>query len=559
MVATGWLVVRGVQAATALMRAEQIVGEMRTGLSGADPAAVISRLPELEAAASQARSATADPVWRAASRLPSVGPNLAAVATVSAALDDVARDALQSLDKVARLADLQGLRDPNGRIDLEPLVDAAPALASAAATAREATASMAAIDTSELATQLAGPVERVQSALAGVSDTLAGAARLTALLPPMLGADGPRTYLLLSLNSAELRSAGGIVGAVAVLRAEGGAVELLEQRTTVDFRVPPEPILPLTDEERRVHTDRLGRYLQNTVLTPDFPRTAELVTAFWRNNGGGEVDGVIATDPIAVSYLLAATGAVVEPGGRTLDQANVVAELLHDSYLRLLDPLDTDAFFTGVASTIFGAISSGEGDARTLLTELGRASGEHRVRVWSARPQEQASLLQTSAGGAFLSGGADDAAGLFLNDGTAGKVDYFLRSDVTIEELRCEATTTTATVRLDLTYEPPADITDYPRYVTGSTDLPAGWVATNLTVYAPVGGTLGPIRTADGVIGGLLATERGRAVEVMTSRLQPGESATYRFEIRTLGPMTELPVWLTPTISSPGLVTASCG
>ena len=542
------------------MRAEQIVGEMRTGLFDAGPAAVISRLPELEAAASQARSATDDPVWWAASRLPSVGPNLAAVATVSVALDDVARDALQNLDKVARLADLQGLRGTDGRIDLEPLVDAAPAVASAAATAREASASVAAVDTSELATQLAGPVERVQSALASVSDTLAGAARFTALLPPMLGADGPRTYLLLSLNSAELRSAGGIVGAVAVLRAEGGAVELLEQRTTVDFRAIPEPILPLTDEERRVHTDRLGRYLQNTVLTPDFPRTAELVTAFWRTNGGGEVDGVIATDPIVVSYLLAATGAVVEPGGRTLDQKNVVAELLHDSYLRLLDPLDTDAFFTGVASTIVNAIGSGEGDARTLLTELRRASGEHRVRVWSARPQEQALLRQTSAGGAFLSGGADDAAGLFFNDGTAGKVDYFLRTDVTVEEMRCEATTTTAIVRLDLTYEPPADIADYPRYVTGSsgTDLPTGWVATNLSVYAPVGGTLGSIRTVDGVIGGLLATEGGRAVEVLTSRLRPGESATYRFEIRTPGPVTELPVWLTPTITSPGLVTASC-
>ena len=67
-----------------------------------------------------------------------------------------------------------------------------------------------------------------------VAGALDAGAQVATLLPPMLGADGPRTYLLVSLNSAELRSAGGIVGAFAVLHAEDGAVDA--DRPALDHR-----------------------------------------------------------------------------------------------------------------------------------------------------------------------------------------------------------------------------------------------------------------------------------------------------------------------------------
>jgi hypothetical protein len=559
-VAAGWLVVRGVQAATALVHAQTIVRSMQADVSAASTSVVIARLPDLAKDAARARSATSDPIWWAAARLPGVGPDFAAVATVSAALDDVARAAGPTLAAIDTAALAQGMRGTDGRIDLQPLADAAPALARAASTTAAANASVAGIETRRLAGRLAGPVTQVQDGLTQVSGLLDNAARFAALLPPMLGADGPRTYLLLSLNSAELRTAGGIVGAVAVLRAENGSLNLVDQRTTADFPAVPATVLPLTPAELVVHTDRLGRWLQNTVMTPDFPRTAALVSQMWRTKTGGEVDGVIATDPVAVTYLLQATGAVVEPGGLRLGADNFLSALLHDSYLRLRDPLVADAFYTGVAATIFRAVGSGQGDARQVVQELGRAGGEHRIRVWSAHPAEERELRKTSAGGAFLSGGADDAAGVFLDDGTAGKVDYFLRTTAAVDTVTCDATSTTATVRLTLDYTPPADITAYPRYVTGfsGSDLPMGWVATNLTVYAPVGGTLGSSRLGDAAVGGLLASEGGRQVQVFTSRLAPGQSATYRFQLRTPGRVAALPVWVTPTLTSPGVLAAAC-
>lgn len=561
VLAAGWLVFRGWQAGTALVHAEQIVRDVRGNLSDVDTLAIAERLPALEEDTARAHAATADPVWWVAGHLPVVGPNFAAVATVAAALDDVVRVARPTLDGVAAIGEAQALRGTDGRIDLTPIADAAPALARAASTVAAAQAAVAGIDTDRLVGRLAGPVVQLQDGLAEASGLLDGAALFSGLLPPMLGLDGPRTYLLLSLNNAELRSAGGIVGAVAVLRAENGALDLLEQRSTLDFPILTEPVLPLTDAELTVHTVQLGLRIQNSVMSPDFPRTAALVTQFWRDTTGNDVDGVIAADAVAVTGLLGATGPVVEPGGLSLTADNFLDELLHLSYLRLPDPAVADTFYTGVAASIFRAIGSGQGEARRVVEELGKAGADHRIRVWSAHPEEQGQLVRTSVGGAFLSGGADDAAGVFLNDGSAGKLGYFLNADVSVDEVRCEAASTTAVVRVDLDFQPPAQVADLPRYVTGfsGSDLPVGWIATNLTVYAPVGGELGSTRLGDGVVGGLRATEADRAVEVLTSRLAPGEQATYRFEVRTPRAAQGLPVWLTPTLTSPGVLTAACG
>jgi hypothetical protein len=95
-------------------------------------------------------------------------------------------------------------------------------------------------------------------------------------------------------------------------------------------------------------------------------------------------------------------------------------------------------------------------------------------------------------------------------------------------------------------------------YVTGyhSDALPTGWVQTNVTVYSPVGGSIAEQRLDDSFVGGLAATEAGRAVSVLTSRLAPGGRATYRFTLPVRA--STLDVWTTPTLTSPGIVGGAC-
>lgn len=577
LAAGGWLAYRASQAAGALTEAGRVLGDLEGGLSGGDALLLANALPDLQADTARAREAATDPVWRLAEHLPWAGPNLVAVRTVAVAVDDVAVDALPAVAGLGDLVDDPQVRRADGSIDLTLFTRAAPALDRAARVTTTSAAAVGALDPDVLVERVAGPVTQVADALGRASTVLGSASRTAELLPPMLGADGPRTYLLLSLNSAELRSAGGIVGAVAAFTADQGAVRLVDQRSTLDLRSVDEPILPLTDEELAVHGDRLGRWIQNTVLTPDFPRSAELMAAMWTHKVGTPVDGVLAMDPVAVSYLLEATGPV-EAGGVELTADTVLDVLLRESYLRLPQAHVADEFYADVASEIFTAVSSGRGETGALLDSLVRASDERRVRVWSAHPQEQERLAGTSLGAHFLAppatgdgadvaaGGAAASPGVFLNDGSAGKLGYFLTTDVAVETLDCSAPPApgwaTAALRLTLEYAPPADIASYPQYVTGTADtgLPVGGIATNVTVYTPVGGRILDQRLDDSLVGGATATEAGRAVSLLTSRLLPGERVTYRLTMTVPAPDADsrVEVWTSPTLTSPGVTTAAC-
>lgn len=558
LVVAGWLAFRGYQAGTALLSAQDVVTEVQDDVAAGDTDQLQARLPGLRADLATARTATADPVWRLAENLPWAGANLEAVRVVTVSLDDVVRDALPALQRVDDVLAEREAPDSDGRIDLAPLLAAAPDIVSAAAGAHRAQEAVDAIDTDALVPQLVGPVEQLQVGMRQVAGALDAGAQVATLLPPMLGADGPRSYLLVSLNSAELRSAGGIVGAFAVLHAQDGAVSLTDQRSTIDLKGIDTPILPLTDEELALDTDRLGRWVQDAVITPDFPRSAQLLAARWAQDTGQTVDGVIATDPVGARYVLEATGPVTEPGGSTITAVDLLQVLLRDAYRDIADPAAADTFYAGVAASIFRAVGAGQGDQQGLVTALARAGSEGRIRLWSVHPQEQATLVRTTIGAAFLSGDFPDAVGVFLNDGTAGKLGYYLTTKVTVEDLQCTGPEPTATVRLDLAYDPPDDLSPLPVYVTGPATAarPVGVLSTNVTVYAPVGSPLQDLRLDEGYVGGLVATQSGRDVESVTSLLEPGASETYRVAV----PVHDgtVSVWTTPTLTSPGFVTATC-
>jgi len=559
LLAGGWLAFRGYQAVTALRDAQEGVSVIADVAREGDFARAEAELPRVQADLARARTAVQDPVWAAASVLPWAGDQLGAVRTVAVSLDDMVTavaPVVTALDSAltareqpgAQLADL-----------LAPLVAAAPDIVAAQDDVLAAAAQIAAIDTAALVPQLADAVTRVQDALPAVTSAMDLGGRAARLLPGMLGFDGPRTYLLVSLNPAELRAPGGIPGAFAVLRVEAGALTLVDQRSNTSFPALDEPVLPLTDSEQQLYTDRLGRWVQDAALTPDFPRTAQLLSARWQRESGQTVDGVIATDPVAVAALLAVTGPVTEPSGRTLTADNLVDDLLRDTYLRLADRNDADQYFNDVAATVLGAVVQGAGDDPVALAQaVGHEVGAGRVRVWSAVESEQSELAATQIGGAFLTGPFDDALGVFLDDGTTGKLDYYLSVHVTVQDMTCTGPTPTATVRLDLDYQPPDGVELAPDYVTGvaTSGLPPGWLGTNISVYAPVGAPLGSLGYQGGAVGGLSGEAAGRAVQVVTSVLQPGDAASYTATV----PLHDgqISVWSTPTLTSDGLTTASC-
>jgi hypothetical protein len=304
----------------------------------------------------------------------------------------------------------------------------------------------------------------------------------------------------------------------------------------------------------------LGLYLQNATLTPDFPRTAELVSARWEVEVGGPVDGVVSLDAVAVSTVLSAVGPVVDPDGTTLSGDTFVSAILRDPYLGQVDPEALDQLFAAVAASMFQELLAADLDGADLFATLRTLVTEQRVRIWSAHPDEEAVLLRTSTGGAFLTGPFDGSSGVFLTDTTGGKLDYYLTATTTLDQPVCHAGTDgTANLTLTLTYDPPDGVESASVYLRGP-DSPTRRPGDNtllVSLYPASGGVLGPVQDQDGHgVGGQQAKRGGRTGLVVPVTLAPGQTVTLITHVPVRD--QEVSVWTTPTTTSGGIITRTC-
>ncbi|MEF2985591.1 hypothetical protein, partial [Pseudomonas aeruginosa] len=71
----------------------------------------------------------------------------------------------------------------------------------------------------------------------------------------------------------------------------------------------------------------------------------------------------------------------------------------------------------------------GRADTGVLVEALARVGSERRLLVWSADPDEQSVLDGTNLQGSLPdSDGGRTSIGVYLNDGTGSKMDYYMRT-----------------------------------------------------------------------------------------------------------------------------------
>ncbi|SKC40205.1 DUF4012 domain-containing protein [Krasilnikoviella flava] len=582
----GVLLVRDALAArTALTRAaaqvpavsEELRAGVRPEADGSAPArlAASPALAELRLQTTIARESTDGPLWWLAARTPVIGPSAGAAADVAVVLDDVTDDVLPAL---ADLADAVAAtsRAPDGGLDLAPLRAAAPGMAAAQQSITASRARLDAVDPDALVPQLAQPVATLRDRVDELAGAVATGDRAAALGPAMLGADGPRTYLMLSMSTAELRQGGGIPGAIILLRVDGGRVEVVRQVAASEVGPFRAPVLPLSADDEAAYTGRLGMFVQDVTATPDFPTSAALAAAMWARAQGEEVDGVLATDPVALGGLLAATGPVQVPVSpqvaRALgrDTVELTAENAVDVLLRrvydVLDPDTADVFFAEAAAAVLARATADDVSPAVLLAGLQHGAGEHRVRVWSADPAEQARLTGTLIAGSFAAPRAADALGVFLTDHVAGKMSAYLDSSLRVVGTECTDAGRVATLELTLASTAPADAaTALPSYVAGVPGgaSPPGTLRLGVTVSGPRDGATPRVERDGTAVGGEARTTHGRATQSVTVVLRPGEDTTLRLTVPA-GPGSgpgaggtpsgRLEVWSTPTTTAGGLL-----
>lgn len=541
LVGVVWLGLDALRARDELQTAAGLVRELQAQVLDGDRDSAATTLDRLQEHAAAAVDSAHGPHWSVAAALPVVGPNVRAVQLVSEVVDGLAQRALPGLLAATELVDPAALAPVGGRVDLEPLTAAAPAVVAADGEVRSAAERIGALDRAGLWASVSGPLDDLAVEVEDVATVTATAARAVQLLPPMLGSDGPREYLLLVQNTAEPRATGGIPGAVILLHAEDGVVQVREQRSGGPLVDLPAPVLPLTRAEQALFGEDLAADIRDVTFTPDFPRSAEIAQALWEQQVGGDVDGVLSVDPGALALLLAGTGPVpLDPGpvaeaaGGALTAQNAEQVLLSSVYLLLAEPVQQDDFFARTASAVFAAVAGGQGGATAAVDGLAEAARQGRLMVWSAHPEEQALLAGTVLSGE-LRGEVDGApvVGVFLNDANADKMGFYLRTEVAAERTACRADGGQAlTVTVTLTSAAPTS--GLPSYVTGTDPgLPAGHLRMNLLLYAPTGGLVEDVRVSSGEPGVTSQVHDDLAVVGRTVQIGPGEMQRLEFDVTT--------------------------
>lgn len=528
-----WVGLDALRARRELTTAAAQVEVLQAQVEKGDRTGAAATLTSLQRHASTARDSTHGPQWSVVRAVPWLGPNIAAVQTVSEVVDTLAVNALPTLMDATALVDPTTLVLDDGRVDVQSLAKAAPSVVAADGEVQEAVRTLDAIRPDELLPAVAAPLKDLRGQVATVALTTATAARAVQLLPPMLGVDGPRRYLMLVQNNAEQRATGG-VSTLIVLRAVDGRVTVTQTRSAGgNLADLPRPILPLSSAEQALFGTGLGVYMADVTFTPDFPRSGRLAAAIWKQQVGDDLDGVLSIDPGALAEVLGATGPVRLGSGQLLSSRNAERLLMNTVYLKVLDPTKQDEFFAATAGTVFRAMLAGQGKPGPVVDALARSAREGRVMVWSSHPEEQALLSGTVLSGELTGvDGTSPVIGVYLNDGTAAKIGYYLRTDVVATPTACHPDGSQSVhVTVTMTNTAPKNAADLPPYIASGNAVPKGQVRTNVLLYAPSGGRVDDVSVSDGEQGVFSQTHNGLAVVGRTVQLEPGQTVAIDYDV----------------------------
>lgn len=308
------------------------------------------------------------------------------------------------------------------------------------------------------------------------------------MAPPLLGADEPRTYFIAFVTPSEIRGSGGFMGNWAEFRVIDGQIRMTEFGRTNDL--DDDAFDPRFVREPEDWVQAYGPYGFDTgldgsvidrgwfsiTLSPQFPSTAEVISELYPQSGGRQLDGVFALDVDVLSTLLEFTGPIPVTGrAEPITAQNARQFLLFDQY-REFDNPDRIDLIEEVAETALDRLLDGALPSPQVLGErLSPLAGEGRILAFATRPDEQAFFQSLNLTGDVAQLGTTDTVVVSVNNGSANKIDYFLKGSVgyklDLKEAKDEGR---GMVTIQLANNAPSS--GLPNYVIGNAvDLPLGY------------------------------------------------------------------------------------
>ncbi|MGQ9350976.1 DUF4012 domain-containing protein [Mycolicibacterium gilvum] len=531
-----WVAVGAFQAKSHLEAARSHAQSAKEALLDGNTEAASQSADEALANARDARDATHSLAWNIVSGLPWLGSPFKTGQQVTEVVLGLASDVLRpAADVGLTIAPDRLYRD--GRVDVKLLRSQEAQLSGLSANAMRLNGEAAAIADPRYVTLLSDARTQLQNQISDIASIIENTALAARLAPSMMGVDGPRTYFMGFQTNAEARGTGGLLGGYGILRFDNGkpSVDTLAPNTELDGAVAPVDFGFEYDQQYGFNQPFFD--YRNSNLSPHFPYAAQIWQGMWLEQTGMTVDGVVAIDPVALSYILGAVGSVTMPDGEVVSRENVVELTESTAYKRFpVDQVARKRYLQDIANAVVTKMTGTVKSPRQLLDALGKAVNERRIAVWSGVPEEQM-LLEETPLAHVLPDDPAPYAGIVINNLGGNKLDYYLKTQIEYAADKCVGETRASTVNVKLTNGVPND--PLPDYVAGAVglspelglDLPKGTNVVSVRLFATQGSELSAALLNGERVPAIRYAERGHPVFEVQVIITPGQTADVSFQL----------------------------
>ena len=346
--------------------------------------------------------------------------------------------------------------------------------------------------------------------------------------PVLAGVDGPKKYLVAFQNSAEARGTGGLIGAFAIIEFDHGNLKVLKTGSNAVLKSLNEIPIPMPSEYTSLYRSDPAIW-QNSNLSPHFPYGAQIWMELWRLQSGEKLDGVIAVDPTALSYLLKSTGPITLASGESITADNVVQKTLKDAYKRY--EKDNDArkqYLVDIMNATFARFTSMQFSKIGLAKQVVPVLLQNRLLIYSSDESTQDALSLTKLGGTMNLGANNEYRAVILNI-DASKLDYYLDRAISVKTLECGVNAKTqVSIKVTNQVTHPEQLSAYVLTRADKTkpaDHVTGQHRFKVFIYGPNGSTLvSASRSSVAGSAGGVGSERTRPILVSDVDLSPKQS-----------------------------------
>lgn len=266
----------------------------------------------------------------------------------------------------------------------------------------------------------------------GLFNELQGYVPAALVVKEIGGFNGPKRYLLVFQNNAELRATGGFMGSYALVDVKAGEIERMDVPAGGFYDLKGY-ITRQVEAPQPFHIFSPYWQIWNANWFADFPTSARKLAQLYENSTGPTVDGVIAVTPNVIEELLELVGPIELPEYDVIidadnfrRQTQVEVEYEYDK-----EANTPKAFIGALAPELLGRTFAiiDQGDTKALLKIIDRALEEKQLLLYSTSDEIQTTIEELNWGGSIRQTPQDYFQVVHTNIG-GGKTDLVITDTI---------------------------------------------------------------------------------------------------------------------------------